>query len=79
MPFCNVYFFFVFSQRLQPSQGGKVSITIDSFFYFPSSNSTADFNASNTALLFSYGWYEDFASSLESPKKEAALIHVYLS
>lgn len=47
----------VYKQKYQPHQHGSIGISLDSFWYEPASNSSADIEATQRTLDFSLGWF----------------------
>lgn len=47
----------VYKQKYQPHQHGSIGISLDSFWYEPTSNSSADIEATQRTLDFSLGWF----------------------
>ncbi|XP_049837299.1 myrosinase 1-like [Schistocerca gregaria] len=47
----------VYHQQYRPTQGGQLSITLNSNFYQPATNSSEDIEAAERALQFNLGWF----------------------
>ncbi|KAG5887546.1 hypothetical protein JTB14_000402 [Gonioctena quinquepunctata] len=47
----------MYDKEFRNIQGGRVGITIDSAWFEPASNSSADEEAADTKLHFTFGWY----------------------
>eukprot|EP00850_Spirogloea_muscicola_P007999 SM000041S15558 [mRNA] locus=s41:760327:766937:- [translate_table: standard] len=49
----------IYRQKYQAWQGGNIGITLDSQFLYPATNSSADIEAAERALEFSFAWFAD--------------------
>ncbi|EYU28849.1 hypothetical protein ABFS82_12G093200 [Erythranthe guttata] len=47
----------IYKKKYQPKQGGSIGITLDSFWFEPATNSSADIEAAQRALDFFLGWF----------------------
>ncbi|XP_018573477.2 lactase-phlorizin hydrolase [Anoplophora glabripennis] len=47
----------IYDQEFRSTQQGQISITIDTLWFEPASDSEEDIVAAETALQFTYGWY----------------------
>ncbi|KAL6537845.1 Beta-glucosidase 6 [Orobanche minor] len=47
----------IYKRKYKPKQGGSIGITLDSFWYEPASNSSADIQATQRAIDFHLGWF----------------------
>ncbi|XP_019166357.1 PREDICTED: beta-glucosidase 40-like [Ipomoea nil] len=58
----------IYRKSYQQKQQGSVAITIDSFWYEPMSNSTADIEATQRAIDFYLGWFLEPVITGDYPK-----------
>ncbi|XP_073981967.1 myrosinase 1-like [Rhodnius prolixus] len=49
----------LYEKKFKAQQNGKVSISLNSLFFFPVTESTEDKEAAEIAMLFSLGWFAD--------------------
>ncbi|KAF2887322.1 hypothetical protein ILUMI_18851, partial [Ignelater luminosus] len=49
----------LYDKKFKPRQHGRVSLAVDAQWMVPKTNSTADKNAAERSLLFTFGWYTD--------------------
>ncbi|KAK4430068.1 Beta-glucosidase 6 [Sesamum alatum] len=47
----------IYKRKYQPKQRGSIGITLDSFWYEPATNTSADIQAAGRAIDFNLGWF----------------------
>ncbi|KAK6133889.1 hypothetical protein DH2020_032350 [Rehmannia glutinosa] len=47
----------IYKKKYKPKQQGSIGITLDSFWYEPATNSSADIQATQRAIDFNLGWF----------------------
>eukprot|EP00897_Mesotaenium_endlicherianum_P000020 jgi/Mesen1/10018/ME000723S09374 len=49
----------IYRAKYQKQQCGRIGITLDTFYYYPATDSPADIAAAERGITFSFGWFAD--------------------